>query len=131
MEPLAGPRRNARPPIPVGPAGCVPRPTVRERTLVVPQLLPVAGGYPAQHHYIRRYWTAALGAPAVGDLLRLIQAAKLGNAIRRPLHTRDLATFGLVGEAGSRLWVRSTVPDLPPVLFRRLSPRLRQELIGA
>lgn len=131
MEPLAGPGRNARPPISVGPAGPVPRPTVKERTLVVPRLLPVAGGYPAQHQYIRRYWTAALGAPAVGDLLRLIQAAKRGTAIRRPLHIRDLAMFGLVGEVGSRLWVRSTVPDLPPLLLERLPPRIRQELSRA
>ena len=128
MEQLAGPGRNARPPIPVGPAGCVPRPTVNQRPLVVPELLRVAGGYPAQHQYIRRYWTAALGAPAVGDLLRLIQAAKLGQPIRRPLHIRDLAAFGLVGGAGPRLWVRSTVPELPDVLRRRLPPRLRQEL---
>lgn len=96
--------------------------------MVLPELFPVAGGYPAEHQYIRRYWTAALGAPAVGDLLRLIRAAKLGRPIRRPLHTRDLAMFGLVGEVGSRLWVRSTVPDLPEVLLRRLPPGLRQEL---
>ncbi len=128
MEPLAGPGRNARPPIPVGPAGCVPRPTVRQRPLVVPRLVHARGGYPAEAAYIRRYWTAALGAPAVGELLRLIQAAKLGRPVRRPLHVRDLAMFGLVGEIDSQLWVRSTVPALPKSLRRRLPPRLRQEL---
>ena len=127
------PRRNARPPIPVpGIAGCSPptkaRPTVQGRQMVQPRLWKSPGGYPADHHYVRRYWTAAIGAAAVADLLRLMQAAKRRRSIRRPVNTPALARSGLVIGREGRLYVRSTVPPLPGELLRRLPPALRHEI---
>jgi len=85
-------------------------------------------GYPAHHEYVRRYWTAAIGAGAVADLLRLMQAAKRQRSIRRPVNTPALARSGLVLGQDSTLWVRSTVPPLPSEMVRRLPPSLRHEL---
>jgi hypothetical protein len=135
MQPVV-PRRNARPPIPVpGTTGCSPhpgvRPTVQRRPLLRPRLWSAPGGYPADHAYVRRYWTAAIGAGAVADLLRVMQAAKVGRSIRRPVNTPALARAGLVIGRDGDLWVRSTVPPVPPPLLRRLPPSLRQELAGA
>ena len=125
---VSGP--NARPPIPVpDTAGCAPsRRTAQARPVVVPRLWHVAGGYPADAGYIRRYWTAALGPSAVADLLRLIQAAKTRRVIRRPVRLPELAKAGLVVERGDELLVRSTVPNLPPALVRRLPAGLRSEI---
>jgi len=132
MQP-AVPPRNARPPIPVpGIAGCSPntgqRPTVNRRPMVRPRLWMAPGGYPADHEYVRRYWTAAVGAGAVADLLRLMQAAKRRRSIRRPVNTPTLARSGLIVGRDSQLYVRSTVPPLPPELMVRLNPSLRREV---
>lgn len=131
----AASRRNDRPPIPVpGAADRSPisRPTVQRRALVRPRLWPAAGGYPADHPYVRRYWTAAIGPGAVSDLLRLIRAAEKSLSISRPTYTPALARCGLVMGDGRGLWVRATVPELPPFLLRRLPAYLREEarLVG-
>ncbi len=123
----------ARPPIPMPGAAdrspvASPRPTVKRRAMVRPHLWTAPGGYPARHEYVRRYWTAALGPGAVADLLRLVQAAKRRRSIRRPLSLATLARVGLVVEQESRLYVRSTVPPVPPELWPRLTPQLRREL---
>jgi hypothetical protein len=96
--------------------------------MVRPGLWKSPGGYPPDHNYVRRYWTAAIGAGAVADLLRLMQAAKRGRSIRRPVSTPVLARSGLIVGRGARLYVRSTVPPLPKELLRRLPPSLRQEI---
>ncbi len=134
MQP-AVPRRNARPPIPVpGTAGCSPssgvRATVNRRPLVRPRLWMTPGGYPVDHEYVRRYWIAAIGAEAVADLLRLMQAAKRRRSIRRPVSTPALARSGLIVGTASHLYVRSTVPPLPPELLPRLTARLRREVLN-
>ena len=96
--------------------------------MVRPRLWRAPRGYPADHDYVRRYWTAAIGAGAVADLLRLMQAAKRQRSIRRPVNTPMLARSGLVVGQASGLWVRSTVPPLPMELLRRLPPALRHEI---
>lgn len=98
--------------------------------MVKPRMWAAPGGYPADHDYVRRYWTAAIGAGAVADLLRLMQAAKRRRSIRRPVNTPVLARSGLVLGHEDTLWVRSTVPPVPIELLSRLTPALRQELDG-
>ncbi len=97
--------------------------------MIRPRLWTAPAGYPADHQYVRRYWIAVIGAGAVADLLRLIQAAKQRRPLRRPVHTPVLAQAGLIVGRDSRLWVRSTVPPVPPHLARRLTPALRRELV--
>ncbi|MGI9648347.1 MAG: hypothetical protein ACR2OI_07485 [Acidimicrobiia bacterium] len=96
--------------------------------MVRPKLWRTAGGYPADHIYVRRYWTAAIGASAVSDLLRLIRAAEKSQPIKRPVNTPALARCGLVMGDSRGVWVRATVPELPPFLLRRLPAYLREEL---
>jgi hypothetical protein len=103
-------------------------PTVRSRPLVRPALRPDdPGGYPPDHPYVRRYWTAVLGPGAVADLLRLITAARRGRSLRQPLHLAELARAGLVRFADGRVCVRESVPLLSPDQVRRLPPALRGE----
>lgn len=96
--------------------------------MVRPKLWPDPAGFPADHVYVRRYWTAAIGAGAVSDLLRLIRAAEKSVPIRRPVYTPVLARCGLVVGDGPGLWVRSTVPALSPFLLGRLPAYLREEM---
>ncbi|MDH3539084.1 MAG: hypothetical protein OEP52_03730 [Acidimicrobiia bacterium] len=96
--------------------------------MVRPRLWKSPAGYPPDHEYVRRYWTAAIGAGAVADLLRVMQAARSQRSIRRPVNTPMLARSGLIVGGGTDLYVRSTVPPLPRELLRRLPPALRQEL---
>jgi hypothetical protein len=96
--------------------------------MIKPRLWLSPVGYPAHHEYVRRYWTAAIGAGAVADLLRLMQAAKRKKSIRRPINTPALVRSGLVVGHDNQLWVRSTVPPLPAEMLRRLPQSLRHEL---
>lgn len=97
------------------------RPSVSPRIVSGPGLDPAAG-------YVRRYWTAALGSTAVRDLLRLIQAAKRGESILRPVTLPRLAECGLVVQTDGDLFVRDRVPRLPAALVARLPVSLRREL---
>ena len=96
--------------------------------MVRPRLWLAPGGYPADHDYVRRYWTAAIGPGAVADLLRLVQAAKHRRSIRRPISVPTLARVGLVVGQESVLYVRSTIPALPRELTVRLTQSLRREV---
>ena len=96
--------------------------------MVKPRMWTSPNGYPVDHDYVRRYWTAAIGAGAVADLLRLMQAAKRRKSIRRPVNTPTLVRSGLVVGHSNHIWVRSTVPPVPIELLSRLTPALRQEL---
>jgi len=96
--------------------------------MVKPKLWLAPAGFPADHIYVRRYWTAAIGPGAVSDLLRLIRAAERAKAILRPIYTPALARYGLVVGDSRGLWVRSTVPALPPFLLGRLPAFLRDEM---
>lgn len=128
---------DARPPVAMdapsspGAAGsALPRPSARRRPWVRPVLRsdPLATlGYPTDHPYVRRFWTAVMGPGAVADLLRLATAARRGGRLRCPVHLPSLAREGLVGYQEGRLWVRATVPPLSRDQVRRLPPWLRQE----
>jgi len=96
--------------------------------MIRPRLWLSPVGYPAHHEYVRRYWTAAIGAGAVADLLRVMQAARRKKSIRRPVNIPALVRSGLVVGHEDTLWVRSTVPPVPIELLSRLTPALRQEL---
>ena len=114
---------------PSGAAGAT-RPTVWRRPLVAPEpwedALNVIG-YPVQHPYVRRFWTAAIGPGAVADLLRMAAAARSGTRLRRPVHLPALLSEGLVRARGNRLLVRPTIPPLPARHAQRLPPALREE----
>lgn len=103
------------------------RPTARVRPSLTPQLLPGRGVSP-DAPYVRRYWTAAVGPTAVRDLLRLIQAAKDGDSMRRPVTLPLLAATGLVLEHDGAVFVRDRVPPVPGHLMNKLPPALRREL---
>jgi hypothetical protein len=100
------------------------------RPLIQPVLQPRDEGFAADDPYVRRYWTAAVGASTVADLLRLIQAARLGRTIRRPVSLSVLAILGLVEQVGGVVGVVDRVPPLTGELVRRLPPGLRRELAG-
>jgi len=109
------------------------RPTVHDRPQVRPLVWAehVGAGFPVAHPYVRRYWTLVLGPGAVADLLRLATAAMRNRSLPRPLHLVDLATVRMVHGAGSRLLVRTHVPEVPAALRQRLPPSLRRELQAA
>ena len=99
--------------------------------MVKPRMWAAPGGYPADHDYVRRYWTAAIGAGAVADLLRLMQAAKRRRSIRRPVNTPALVRSGLVRRSrGHTCGCGPRCRPLPSELLPRLTPALRQELPG-
>jgi hypothetical protein len=98
------------------------------RGTVTPQVWPdTTDGYPPDHPYVRRYWTALLGPGAVAELLRLATAAARGRSLPRPLHLRSLARYRLVTSRGDLLLVRAAIPRLTAPQVRRLHPHLRVE----
>jgi hypothetical protein len=113
---------------PLSGAASPSRATVERRPFVRPALWPNdQDGYPQNHPYVLRFWTPAVGPGAVTDLLRLMTAARRGLSLRQPLHLAELARAGLVCFADGQVWVRDTVPVLPPDQVRRLPPALRRE----
>ena len=83
-------------------------------------------GYPATSHYVRTFWTAALGPGAVADLLRLATAASRGRSLRRPLSLSRLCAAGLAREHDGRLEVRTVIPPLTPTQVKSLHPSIRR-----
>ena len=72
-------------------------PTVRRRPLVAPRLLcGPADGLAPDDPDLRTYWVAALGAPAVADLLRLIAAARTAGTVPIPYTLPALLSERLV-----------------------------------
>ncbi len=111
----------------VGPTAPI-RPTAVPRPFVHPRIWDAGpGGLPVDHPYVRRYWTAAIGAGAVADLLRLATAARRDRSLRRPHSLPALIRASLVRIADGQIQVRTRIPHLPPHLARRLPPRLRRE----
>lgn len=127
MEPAAARviPTDARPPI--GGDAAPPPGAAGSRSLIRPRLAPPGEGFPPDHPYVRRFWTAAIGPGAVADLLRLTAAARQGGALRRPVHLASLAREGLVGFQRGDLWVRPVVPPLSTAQLRRLPSFLRAE----
>jgi hypothetical protein len=104
------------------------RRTAVARRLVHPKVWEDAGdGYPIDHPYVRRFWSALIGPGAVADLLRLATAASRDRSLPRPVHLDTLARYRLVGSDGDRLLVRTSIPRLLPTQVRRLHPMLRAE----
>ena len=106
------------------------RPTAAVRPTVAPAVWSDAIselGYPPEHPYVRRFWTAALGPGAVADLLRLAVAARRGRSLPLPVHLPALIAAGLVQTRRGRIRVRATVPPLTASQVRRLPPFLRRE----
>ncbi|MEX0667918.1 MAG: hypothetical protein WD313_06275, partial [Acidimicrobiia bacterium] len=82
-------------------------------------------GYPAHDLYVRRFWTAVLGPSAIAELLRIAEAGRRGNRIRRPIHLHNLMEMGLVKVLGGRILIGDLIPPVPGGLIRRLTPSLR------
>lgn len=53
-----------------------------------------------------------LGAGAITDLLRIVQAGLRGNSLRRPVHLSTLLAAGLVHVDGQVILVRDRIPAL-------------------
>jgi hypothetical protein len=126
---------NNRPPVvepaPQPGAAATPvRRTARQRAIITPLPwetttlnLPT---YPADHPYVRRYWTATIGPGAVADLLRLATAAQRGRSLRRPTYLHVLVRANLVHVRQGNVFVRTRIPQLSPIHLRLLPPDLRR-----
>jgi hypothetical protein len=84
-------------------------------------------GFPTQHPYVRKFWTAAIGSGAVADLMRLAVAAQRGRPLLLPTSTALLTQEGLVSWSGGRLLTGISVPPVPDRHLRRMPPSLRRE----
>ena len=136
--PGAVPRDSARPPTRSGvpapppgaavPPGTAARPTAARRITVQPAVWSERPpGFPTQHPYVRRFWTAAIGSGAVADLMRLAVAAQRGRPLLLPTSTALLIQEGLVSWSRGRLLARVSVPPVPERHLRRMPPSLRRE----
>jgi hypothetical protein len=127
-----GEERDNRPPVAVTAApspGVAGRRSVQRRTHVAPRLIGDVGppGFPVEHPYVRRFWTAALGPGAVADLLRLMVAARQGRSLLHPEYLHLLTGAGLVFHAHGSVWVRPSIPPLDAAQLRRMTPAMRTE----
>ena len=102
------------------------RPTVARRPLYLVTVRKTRHGFVPTHLYVRRFWSAVLGAGAVADLMRIVQAGLRGNSLRRPVHLPLLLSAGLVRVDGNMITVRDRVPRLHPGAVALLGPTLRQ-----
>jgi len=84
-------------------------------------------GFPTQHPYVRKFWTAAIGSGAVADLMRLAVAAQRGRPLLLPMSTALLTREGLVSWSRGRLLAGVSVPPVPDRHLRRMAPSLRRE----
>jgi hypothetical protein len=119
-------REPAPPPGVAGPL----RPTALLRPDLTPAPWRGAGvhhGFPTDHPYVRRFWTAAIGPGAVADLMRLAVAAQRGRSLPRPESIGILVREDLARWADGRLYVRTAIPRLSPIQERRLTPELRRQ----
>ncbi|HEY7564648.1 MAG TPA: hypothetical protein VIA81_06970 [Acidimicrobiia bacterium] len=95
------------------------------RPLIRCELSRSGHGYPPHDLYVRRFWSAALGPSAVTELLRIARAARQGVKIRRPIHLQSLMEAGLVRVADGAIVIDERIPEVPPVLLRRMPASLR------
>lgn len=103
------------------------RPTARIRPLLPVRTEPVTDGYSPDDPYVRRFWVAAIGAGAVGELLRLIRAGQNGVAVPLPRWLPSLLRAELVAVRDGELVVASRVPLVPATMRRRFAPGLRDQ----
>ena len=102
------------------------RPTASRRPLYVVEISEGHRGFKPTDLYVRRFWTAHLGVGAVTDLLRIVQAGRQGNAVRRPLSLPLLLAAGLVHVEGNVIVVVDRVPKLDSMAVDRLPVQLRE-----
>ena len=84
------------------------------------------GGFHPTDLYVRRFWSAHIGVEAVADLLRIVQAGRRGNAIRRPVTLSILLAVGLIHVEGNVIVVVDRIPCLHPEAVSRLPMELRR-----
>ncbi|NNC75330.1 MAG: hypothetical protein HKN93_07440 [Acidimicrobiia bacterium] len=107
-----------------------PYPILRPTARVRPQVRPVewpGEGFLPEDPYVRRYWTATVGAGAVAELIKSAVAARRGLAVKVPLNLAVLVAEGLMTTRGGRLAVRNRIPSLNGNQFRRLPASIRRE----
>ena len=132
------PRNSARPPTRSGApaprpgAAVLPndasRPTASRRRIITPTLWEKdPTGFPTQHPYVRRFWTAAIGSGAVADLMRLAVAAQRGRPLLLPTSTALLTKEGLISWNRGQLLARVSIPPLPDRHLQGMPPSLRRE----
>ena len=102
------------------------RPTDSRRPLYVVEVSEGHQGFLPTDLYVRRFWTAHLGVEAVTDLLRIVQAGRQGNAVRRPLSLPLLLAAGLVHVEGNVIVVVDRVPKLDSTAVARFPVSLRE-----
>lgn len=102
------------------------RPTVLRRPLFLVEISRGHRGFRPTDLYVRRFWSAHIGVEAVADLLRIVQAGRRGNAVRRPLTLPILLAAGLIHVEGNVIVVVDRIPGLHPESVRRLPVELRQ-----
>ena len=101
------------------------RPTARRRPLFLVEIAPGSCGFLPTDLYVRRFWSAFLGVGAVADLMRIVQAGRRGNAIRRPVSLQVLLAAGLIHVEGQVIFTGDRIPPLHPDAVRRLPVALR------
>ena len=102
------------------------RPTASRRPLYVVEISEGHRGFHPTDLYVRRFWTAHLGVEAVTDLLRIVQAGRQGNAVRRPLSLPLLLAAGLIHVEGNVIVVVDRIPALDSRAVSRLPLPLRE-----
>ncbi|HLT95833.1 MAG TPA: hypothetical protein VK070_03505 [Acidimicrobiia bacterium] len=107
--------------------GAAVRPTARQRPLLPTRLVEVDNGFRPDDPYVRRFWVAALGQGAVGELLRVVRAGADGAWIPLPIWLPQLLRADLVWVVEGTLVTRNRIPPVPVALQRRFPPSLRDE----
>lgn len=102
------------------------RPTASRRPLYLVEVSEGHGGFHPTDLYVRRFWTAHLGVEAVTELLRIVQAGRRGNSVRKPLSLPLLLAAGLVHVEGNVIVVVDRIPELDETAVGRLPIPLRE-----
>ena len=102
------------------------RPTASRRALFLVEISSGHDGFHPTDLYVRRFWSASIGVEAVADLLRIVQAGRRGNAIRRPVNLPILLAAGLIHVEENVIVVVDRIPLLDPVSVARFPVALRQ-----
>lgn len=106
-------------------------PTVRPRAVLFPVSIPgPMDGVAHDDPYVRVMWVAAIGAPAVTDLLRLSRAARNRAGILQPVSLSMLMVEQLVAWRGLHLVVPDPIPRLGPVQIARIRRSRHRTLLG-
>lgn len=112
-----------------GPSGTAVRRSVILRPSVAAALEPESpAGLDPDDPFARKIWISVIGAAAVADLLRLIQAARTGKRLLRPRFLHVLLGNELARIDGGKVVVGARVPLPSQHLLARLPSTVRTEL---